>query len=203
MRSILQAIKTIIIGGVVFLIPVIIVVIVLGKAFGLMMRLVKVIDAWIPIDTIGGVALVNILAVIGIALLCFIAGMVARSSLGKKIFHSLEAALLGGIPGYAFVKGFTDSMATGDKAAEGFIPVVAKFDDYSQIGFEVERIGNGKIVIYLPGAPNPWSGSLIYVGEDRVDRLNITVAEAIRNIRKLGMSSGQSSINYQTEKERS
>jgi uncharacterized membrane protein len=82
-------------------------------------------------------------------------------------------------------------------------PVAAKFDDYTQIGFEVERPGDGNVVVYLPGASNPWSGSVVYVKEDRIERLNITVAEEIRNIRKLRIGSGQLSINYRTEKERS
>ena len=185
----MKFIKTTIIGGLVFLVPVVIVVVVLGKAFGLMMGLAKALDQWIPVDFIGGIALVNVLAVMAIILCCFLAGVVARSALGKRVFRSLEATLLGGIPGYAFIKGFTDSMSYGDKVAEGFVPVVVRFDDYTQIGFEVERIGNGNVVIYLPGAPNPWSGSMVYVSEDRVDRIDMTVSEAIKNLQQLGRGS--------------
>jgi uncharacterized membrane protein len=191
MKRDLQPIKTIIIGGAVFLVPLVIVVVILGKAFQLMMGVAKTLDKWIPADSIGGIALINILAVLAIVLLCFLAGVAAKSSPGKKISRRLEAALLGGIPGYTFIKGFTDSMVSSDKYAEGFIPVIARFDDNAQLGFEVDRTEHGNVAVYLPGAPNPWSGSVVYVREDQVDRLNITVSEAIKNIRQLGSGSSQ------------
>ena len=189
MKKAFQPIKTIIIGGAVFLVPLVIVVVVLGKAYGLMLGLAKALDAWIPADFIGGIALINILAVLTIVLLCFLAGIVATSSIGKKISRWLETALLSGIPGYSFIKGFTDSLVSSEKAAENFVPVVARFDDKSQLGFEVERFGGGNVVIYLPGAPNPWSGSVVYVSEDRVERLDMTVSEAIKIIGQLGRGS--------------
>jgi len=184
-----QPIRTIIIGGVVFLVPVVIVVAVLGKAFGFMMGLGTGLEKWLPAGSIGGIAYPTLLAVLGIVLCCFLAGVVARSALGKRIFRWLEEILLVNIPGYAFVKGFTDSMASGDIVAEGIVPVIARFDDYAQIVFEVERIGNGNVVIYLPGAPNPLSGSVVYVNEDRVDRLDMTLHDAVKNIRQLGRGS--------------
>ena len=191
MKGLMQFIKTTIVGGLVFLVPIIIVAAILGKAFELMMLVAKPLDAWIPVHSIGGVALVNVLAVLAIALCCFIAGVVARSALAKKIYHSIESALLTGIPGYAAVKGITDSITHGEKAAEGFLPVLVTFDDNAQIGFEIERANGGNVVVYLPGAPNPWSGAVVYFNENRVDRLDMTVAEAVRSIRQLGRGSAR------------
>ena len=37
-------------------------------------------------------------------------------------------------------------------------PVLITLDDYEQMAFEVERTAGGKVVVYLPGAPNSWSG---------------------------------------------
>ena len=56
--------KTAIIGGVAFVIPFIIVVVLLLKAMKIMMVIAAPLDSLIPIDTIGGVALANILALI-------------------------------------------------------------------------------------------------------------------------------------------
>jgi uncharacterized membrane protein len=94
------------------------------------------------------------------------------------------------MPGYNFFKGFTQSMDDSNQIAESFRPVVVHFDDMSQVAFEIERIEtNGKVVIYLPGAPNPWSGSVVYVDPERVDQLNLTVPQVVRNIRMLGKES--------------
>jgi len=93
------------------------------------------------------------------------------------------------VPGYGFVKGFTDSIAQSDEESRGFKPVVARFDDNAQIAFEVERTPSGQVVLYLPGAPNPWGGSVVYVGADRVEPLDMSMPEAIRNIQHLGRGS--------------
>jgi uncharacterized membrane protein len=183
-------IKTTIIGGLVFMVPVVIFVVVFSKAYKIMMRVAEPIGALIPIDYVGGVALANILAVLAIALVCFMAGLIAKSGLARKAYRSLDSTLLA-IPGYAFIKGFTDSMDDSEEAAQSMLPVIVRFDDNGQIGFEVERQEGGDVVVYLPGAPNPWSGSVAYFSEDRVKRLDITVSQAIRYIRELGRGSAQ------------
>jgi uncharacterized membrane protein len=191
MKGFFQLIKTTIIGGLIFLVPIIIVVAVLGKAFGLMIKLAKPLSAWIPLDSIGGVALANFLAVLAIMLCCLIAGFIAKGSFAKRILNSLESKLLLAIPGYSFVKGMTDSMNSSEEAAKSFVPVIAKFDDNAQIGFEIERTERGNVVVYLPGSPNPWSGSVVYVNADRVELLDMTVPDAINNIRHLGRGSAK------------
>jgi len=104
---------------------------------------------------------------------------------------TVDSALLNALPGYTFVKGFTDSMAQSDEAAKSFVPVIVRFDDYAQVAFEIERTTKGSVAIYLPGAPNPWSGSVVYVTDERVQSLDVSVPEAIKNIRTLGRDSSK------------
>ena len=191
MKSIYQFIKTTMLGGLIFLVPLIVVMVVLGKAYGLMMKVAKPLSGWIPLDAIGGVALANILAVLAILLCCLMAGIIAKGDTAKRILKSVESKLLVAIPGYTFVKGVTDSLDSSEEAAKAFVPVIVKFDDNAQIAFEIERSEKGNVVIYLPGSPNPWSGSVVYFEEDRVERLHITVPEAINNIRHLGRGSAK------------
>ena len=66
---------------------------------------------------------------------------------------------------------------------------MVQFDDYSQIAFEIERAPGGKVALYLPGAPSPWSGTVAYVDPDRVRPLSMTIREALTNIRMLGSGS--------------
>ena len=191
MKGFFQLIKTTIIGGLIFLVPIIIVVAILGKAFELMILVAKPLSAWIPLDSIGGVALANILAVLAILLCCFIAGFIAKGTAAKRLLNSVESKLLVAIPGYSFVKGMTDSLKNSEEAAKSFVPVVAQFDDNAQIGFEIERTERGNVVVFLPGSPDPWSGSVVYVNADRVEQLDMTVPDAINNIRHLGRGSAK------------
>jgi len=93
------------------------------------------------------------------------------------------------VPGYTFIKGYTDSIQKSEETAKSLIPVLVKFDDNSQIGFEVERLENSQVVVFLPGAPNPWSGSVAYFDAERVKQLDISVHQAVLNIKRLGKGS--------------
>jgi uncharacterized membrane protein len=182
--------KTTVIGGLVFLIPLVLVAVLLGKAFQLMMLVARPLDEWIPVDSVGGIALANLLAALTIVFCCFLAGLAARSALGRAAFQSLDSKLLLILPGYAFIRGMTAGM--GEQEERGTLtPVLARFDDSSQVGFEVERLEGGLVAVYLPGAPDPWSGSLVYMTEDRIRALDVDLTTAAKAIRRLGHGSGQ------------
>ncbi len=177
--------KTTLIGGLLFLVPIIVIVAILGKAFGLMAALAAPLAAWIPIDAIGGVALADLLVVAAIVVLCFAAGLVARSSAAVRAVQSVESGFLTSIPGYGFIKGMTEGLA-GREGSEALKPVLAKFDDASQVAFEIERNPDGRVVVYVPGAPDPWSGSVFVMTVDRVEPLEGSMPAAVKNIRTLG-----------------
>ncbi|HUU74449.1 MAG TPA: DUF502 domain-containing protein [Burkholderiales bacterium] len=186
----MKFVKTTVLGGVVFLVPVVILVAILGKAYQIMMLVAQPMSDWIPIDAVGGIALANILALLAIVLSCFLIGLLARSDAAKKAYRTLDERM-SAIPGYAFVKEITQSMHLGSSDAGSFTPVIARFDDSAQISFEIERTSNGQVVVYLPGAPNPWSGTIVYLDESRVRKLDMSLSEAIRSIQTLGRGSAR------------
>ncbi len=117
------------------------------------------------------------------------AGLAARTEAASKLVGVLETRILAHIPAYDFVKGMTASVA-GAEDGGGMTAVLARLDDYSQVAFEIERIAGGNVVVYLPGAPNPWSGSVCVMTEDRIRPIDATMMSAVQNIRHLGRGSG-------------
>ncbi len=140
-------------------------------------------------ETLIETLVLNLLAVLVILGFCFLAGLAAQRARAKKIVARLEGTLLAALPGYAFVKALADNMRRSDEIAESFVPVAVHFNEYSQLAFEIEREPNGKVALYLPSVPNPWSGAVVYVTNDRVTRLSISLSEALKNIRMLGKGS--------------
>jgi uncharacterized membrane protein len=182
-------IKTTVIGGIFFLIPLAVVVVSVGKLVEVMKGVSRSLAPLVPVETPIGAIVLNLLAVLVILGFCFLAGLVARRAQAKRIVAKLDATLLAALPGYAFVKAFADNVARSDEISESFVPVSVQFDDYSQLAFEIEREPNGKVALYLPSAPNPWSGTVVYVTDDRVTRLSMSLNDALKNIRMLGKGS--------------
>ena len=198
MNNRLSFIKTTVVGGFVFLIPAVIVVIALGKVIGAMKAMAKALSPLFGIESLMGGLLLNILAVIVTILLCFAGGLLARRASAKRMRARLDTTLLNSVPGYAFIKGFAENLRQTEELAGSFLPVLVRFDDYVQIAFETQREATGKVAVYLPGAPNPWSGTIVYVSPERVTPLAMTFTEALRNIRSLGK--GSIDINCQDQK---
>jgi len=181
-------IKTTIIGGLIFLLPFVIIISVLGKAIKTMLVVARPIEKMLPLETIAGIAVVNILAVILIVLVCFIAGLMARSSAGRRSFEWLDSKLVMLLPGYSFIKGFSTTVKE-DETQRVMKPVLVRLDDQTLLGFEVERLSDGQVVVFLPGSPDTTSGSLAYMTEDRVELLDIDFASTYKILRTLGRGS--------------
>jgi uncharacterized membrane protein len=149
-------ILTTVIGGLLFLVPVVFLVFILGQALELMLLVAEPMAGWVPIDTIGGVALANLIALFGIVLVCFLAGLVARNALASGLVEKLESRVLTKIPGYTLVKSIKGGFEK--ESAQQLKPVALSLGNAERFGFEVQKLPDGRSMVFLPSVPNIWSG---------------------------------------------
>lgn len=184
----LQFLRTTVLGGILFLVPIIILVFIVGKALALASHLAAPLAEILPIESFAGFAVVNVLAIIILVLVCFSAGLAAKADPAQRFVDSLEDKVLSKIPAYDFLKSKITAMVPADEV-EGLKPVLARFDDSWQIAFEVERAKAGIVTLFLPGAPDPWSGSVCYMTEDRVKSLDFGLLSTVNELKGLGKGS--------------
>ena len=178
-------IKKTMLSGVLILVPLVFVAILLAKAFELSMLLAAPLDGLVPIESYAGIALANIIAVILLLILCFVAGLAAHRGPFARRVKRMEDLLIDIIPGYVVAKGVVGGVAKSDKEDSVLKPALVTFDDYQQLAFEVERTG-GRAVIFLPGSPSAWSGSSILVNVDRVTLLDLPPHQIVSLLRVMG-----------------
>jgi uncharacterized membrane protein len=185
MKRLFEFVKTTAIGGLLFLIPLIILIIVLGKAFNLMGALAAPIAKLIPLTSIGGLAIAEMISVVFIISICFLFGLAAKTKIAHSFRNAVESKILLKIPIYSFIKHITDNIS-GIKNKENLRSVLVEFDDNAQIGFEIERTNDDRAIIYLPGTPNPWSGTVVIVQAERVKSLDINFNKIIKTFSSFG-----------------
>jgi len=140
----------------------------------------------------------SFIALLLAVLLISFVGRLARNYFGKKIIEWADLAMMR-VPlfnkVYAAIKQVNEAFATGDKNSFKTV-VLVEFPSpgsYS-IGFltseqdnEVQSKMPRKVVsVFIPTTPNPTSGFLILVPEEKITKLDMSVADAVKYIVSLG-----------------
>jgi len=179
--------KTTIFGGLLFLVPVVLLIIIIQKAFELIDKLLNPLTERFKGNLIGGIAFHHLIAGIALVLLCFFAGLFARTRIAKRFINWLENSVLGFVPGYQFIKSIGKTI-TGLEEREMEV-VLARVDDGWQISFLIEQIDENMFTVFVPDAPSPWSGSVYHMEKDKIMATDMTQKEAMACIRQLGFGS--------------
>jgi len=186
--------KTTILGGVLFLVPVVVLIAIIEKALGVAQKAaVPLADALFKGTFLHDHAYVSDLLALGLLLVvCFLAGLAAKTAFARKSVDALEKKVLAKVPTYDSVKSkFLATLQSQSQEGEAMRPVLARFEDSWQIAFEVERIPNGIVTVYVPGAPDPWSGSVCFMTEDRIQAIDPAMSPVMKTLKDLGKGSNE------------
>jgi len=175
---------TTVIGGLLFLVPVAFLAFMLSKVFGFMLVIAAPMANWLPVDTVGGIALANLIAIVAIILVCFLAGLVARNALASGLVKTLESKVLVKIPGYTIIKGIKGGFDKGE--SNHFKPVALKLGSAERIGFEIQKLADGRSMVFIPSVPNAFSGTTQILPADQVTYLDVPVTQIMELSEKYG-----------------
>ena len=185
-----EFLKTTIIGGVLFLLPVAFILFILSYALRLVKRVAVPISNSLHLDQgAASVGAATVLAVLVLVIISFAAGMVARTAVGRRITQWSENSLLGRFPHYQLMKSMAEGLAHIESAT-GLKPALVSIEDGWQIGYLLEQLENDWVAVFLPQAPAPMSGNVMYLPLKRVRPLGITMVQAISIVKAIGVGSG-------------
>ena len=85
-------------------------------------------------------------------------------------------------------------MADGLTQIEGandLKPALVSIEGGWQVGYVLEQVSDGWIAVFLPQAPTPMSGNVMYMPAERVRPLTMPIGEAMLLIKRLGVGSAK------------
>jgi uncharacterized membrane protein len=183
-------VRNTIVGGVLFLVPIIVLLAILGKAHALASRIVKPLAERIPYESMIGLSTPRLFAILLIVIFCFLAGLFAKTVLARRMISGLEDSVLSKLPGYTLMKGMAESIAGADQGG-GQQVVLAWIEESWQIGLLMDRIEPGHVAVFLPGTPDPRSGSVYYLTNDRIKLMDMPLRSALDLVRNAGKGSSR------------
>lgn len=126
-----------------------------------------------------------LIAIVIILIFCFIAGAIAKLGAGKLMVTWIEDHILTLFPGYQLMKNTLQANAGLESDKE--FPVVLVPIDGWMIGFHVDTLESGEIVVFVPSAPSVWEGNVILFEKDKVRSSQLTQKQAVQLIKRLGV----------------
>lgn len=170
----IKSIKTTVIGGVAFLVPLVFIMLILKEAYSVALKIAIPFSKILPFSNFAGFAVASILAVLIVIAACYGAGLAARSSLVSTQVEKLDKFLSRAVPTYHFTK--KDLLETLDNKSfedDWKVVLMGRPDDKRSLGFEIERRPNGDVIVFQPITPTAKTGFVWTVPPDQVEILDI------------------------------
>lgn len=169
-------------GGIFFLLPIVILFLLLGKALSMVRPLGEALHEKIPLEFPFFALILSVLILLAF---CFLAGWAAGKGVGKAAVLWLESNLLDLLPGYQLMKS-TMETKVGIGAEKEFPVVLVPIDGW-MIGFQVEELPNDEVVVFIPSAPNNWEGNLVIFEKSQLRKTKLKQSDVLELMKKLGV----------------
>ena len=186
MKTLTRFMRTTFLGGLFFLIPIVVLIVILAKALEYVKKGLQALVVHILAASELSAATATALSVLLVAFVCFLAGLLARTMMGQKLVKALEDSVLSKVPAYEYLK--QEGASALGVATMTEEPVVLVETDFGwQIGVQTEKARGGFVTVFLPGAPNPHSGGVYFVPAERIRPAEVKLVAALNCMRRCGL----------------
>jgi uncharacterized membrane protein len=173
-----------VIGGLLFLVPLMIIYFVADKAIDLISPVTYPVVQKLGLERMLGFPGRIVLGLIALAVLAFAIGMFARTRAGQALLHWLQQGIAIALPQFAMFQTFANSL---NKESETSMPVVLVATDAGwQLGILLAEPEHGWYPVFLPGAPQLTSGSISYAQREFIHDIDLTTSELWSILRSRG-----------------
>ena len=186
MKALAEFAKTTLIGGILIILPIYVSLLLLAKAAKGLLALLSPITAAIP----ASVEFREIMAVLVLAAVCFVAGAIARTGPGLRAKKAFERAVLERLPGYALLRGLA-ARFTGQGDGSTFAPALVEIEEALVPALIIEELENGSYTVLVPSVPTPMAGQLYILPRERVHRVDVPLTTALKVFSKWGTGAGE------------
>ena len=187
MKKIAAFLETTTLGGLLVLVPLLLVVRAVMHAVNL------AVDASTPIARVftEDPRFPVLVAALLLVAVSFLLGLLAITALAKAAGGWIEHKLLVKLPGYRVLKNLTRSMVQADEVG-GFKPALfVSKDGQKELAYLIEEHGDGLVTVMLPLAPTPFAGTVRIVRREQVEVLPARLSDLTRVLGDWGAGMGE------------
>jgi uncharacterized membrane protein len=181
MKTLVQFLKTTLIGGLMIVLPIWVAVLLLLKAITGALGMLRPIAKLLPQTVVHE----DLVALGLLVLVCFVVGLLIRTRPGQHLREWLARHVFERIPGFSVVRSMARQLA-GDVTEQSFQPALAEIEDALVPAFIVEKHADGKLTVFVSSSPTPMAGAIYILPPERVHPVDVPLHKAMVCISKWG-----------------
>ena len=181
--------RTTLLGGVVAILPLALIFVFFRWIINIIQKYLEPLVGLIEVDTQLKVVILYVLAVAAILITFFLLGLVIQTRIGKFLNNVLEQKYLMKIPGYKIARDTVMQFFGKNRSFFSEVVLVDIFNSGTLMtGFITDTYGEF-ITVFVPTGPNPTSGNIYHVHNDKVIRTTTAVDNGMKTIISCGAGS--------------
>ncbi len=191
MKNLLSFFKLTALGGLLVLLPILLLVLLLMESVELVVGLATPIAGLFPADTFENPPHPVVIAVLLLFGASLLIGLAMKSNAALRLGNWIEEKTVAKLPIYRFVKTLVSGLVGSEKTAS-FKPALFTADNgLQEIVYVVEDLGNGKLTILCPHAPTGFAGPVKIVPKDRITPLAASLGDVSLVFNHMGLGAGR------------
>ncbi len=186
--------KTTLLGGVIVILPAIILAFAFKWLFGFVSRgiqpLTNLVVNHLALPERYEELIATLIVLSVIVLTCFFVGLFVRTRIGRWIYSAFENSLLSKAPGYKMVKETVNQFLGKKESPFSSVALVRIFENDTMVtAFITDKHDDGTITVFVPTGPNPTSGFIYHLDQKYVHPVDVSVEDAMRSVISCGAGS--------------
>ena len=187
MKTIFEFFKTTVVGGLLVVIPLMILYFLFGELVDLLVALTDPITKELPFPALINVIIATLISIGVVVMICFLTGLLVRTGWGGATRDWIENKFLSRMPIYTMIKNLTQRFV--GRSGEQFTP--AEIDLYGSdsrlLGLIVEVLPDGRLTVFIPFAPTATVGQVYILPQERVQKLDATLGSIVNSVTQWGV----------------
>jgi uncharacterized membrane protein len=171
MKKFFDSLRSTILAGIIFLIPIFVLILLLEKAYKALSGFGAQLSDFLGLKSIGGVGAVSIATTLILMAIFYFCGLLVRIAMFTNMRAWVENNVLQYIPGYLNYKVQMEEKITKRKQPDQ--PALVRVGEVSRPCLLVETSGS-KCTVFVPNTPDTHSGEVWIVDKEQVTVLAMT-----------------------------
>jgi uncharacterized membrane protein len=192
LKKIKSFLKTTMLGGVLVVLPLVILILVFKSLYEFIADKLKPIT-YILLETAKLQEFVaSMLAIILILLFFFVVGLLVKTRLGRFSIEKLEIKIFTKLPLYKFIKETILQLVGNEKNVFKNVALVKLFGNETRVtAFITDEHDDGSFTVFVPSGPAPTAGFIYHLTRNNVQIVNYPIDKAMRTIFSVGAGSNE------------